>query len=203
MEKRKLLAFAALALVAGLVCLFWQGPATFSPAAYENPAPKAAPLATPPTLPVPRLQVTDVRDPSQVRVAESVSGGIHLLPESREIVAELNQPTQPPDHDIEIVENLLATYRTIFGSIPPGGLNREIIAALRGANPRKLAILPPDFSALSPSGELLDRWGTPFLFHPVSDAILEVMSAGPDQALWTPDDVGKITPAGPSSSDRF
>lgn len=125
------------------------------------------------------------------------------MPESREIVAELNQPTQTADHDIEIVENLLATYRTIFGSNPPGGLNREIIAALRGANPRKLAILPPDFSALSPSGELLDRWGTPFLFHPVSDAILEVMSAGPDQALWTPDDVGKITPTNASSSDQF
>jgi hypothetical protein len=118
-----------------------------------------------------------------------------LLPESRELVAALNQPEETPEHGLEVVENLLATYRSIFGSNPPGGLNREIIAAMLGENSLKLAILARDMTSLSPSGELLDRWGSPFLFHPVSNDVMEVMSAGPDQALWTPDDVGKITPA--------
>jgi hypothetical protein len=38
------------------------------------------------------------------------------------------------------------------------------------------------------AGELTDRWGTPFFFHQVSKAQMEVRSAGPDRRMWTADD---------------
>jgi hypothetical protein len=144
------------------------------------------------------LTATD--DPARFRAAESLPDGIRLLPESRDLTASLHQPQESPEHDLEVVENLLALYRQIFGRNPPGGDNREIVAAMLGANPGKLAIIPPETASLSPEGDLLDRWGTPFYFHPVSEQVMEVMSAGPDKALWTPDDVGKIEPAGAVSA---
>jgi hypothetical protein len=148
-----------------------------------TPGPAGSPLAVP-------------HDPARVRLAESLPGGIGLLPESRGMVASLHDPREEPETDLAIVENLLALYRGIFGGNPPGGLNREIVAAMLGANDRRLAVIPPDLAALSPEGELLDRWGSPFLFHPVSRDVMEVMSAGPDQTLWTSDDVGRIEPVG-------
>jgi hypothetical protein len=38
-------------------------------------------------------------------------------------------------------------------------------------------------------GELIDRFGTPYDFHPVSSELLEIRSAGPDKILETADDV--------------
>jgi len=201
---RRRLAVALAAIGLGLVALFvWEksSPSVSPPSVLNNPGPNASPPAPAPNLPA-AAPATRI-DPAQVRVATSLPDGISLLPESAELVADLNHPRDAPDHDLEIVENLITTYRGIFGSNPPGGLNTEIVAAMLGANPRKLAIIPRDLAALSPSGELLDRWGTPFLFHPVSDEIMEVMSAGPDQILWTPDDVGKITPANEQSPQEL
>lgn len=137
-------------------------------------------------------------DPARVRFADSLPDGISLLPEGRGMAASLHDPREEPDHDVAIVMNLLALYRQIFGGNPPGGLNREIVAAMLGTNDRRLAIIPPDLAALSPEGELLDRWGSPFFFHPVSREVMEVMSAGPDKTLWTADDVGRIEPVGAS-----
>jgi hypothetical protein len=36
---------------------------------------------------------------------------------------------------------------------------------------------------------LLDRWGTPYYFHPIARNVLGLRSAGPDGKLWTADDV--------------
>jgi hypothetical protein len=35
----------------------------------------------------------------------------------------------------------------------------------------------------------LDRFGTPYFFHPISETRIDVRSAGPDRKLWTEDDV--------------
>ena len=157
----------------------------------------------PSAMATPVLPLAASRDPTQARVAERLPGGIRLLPEAKELTKELNQPDQPPEHDLEVMENLLATYRGIFGQNPPGGLNSEITAALIGANAKQLAVMPPDQAFLNAKGELVDRWGTPFYFHPVSSSVMEVLSAGPDQKLWTPDDVGKLNPAGAETRADF
>ena len=40
-------------------------------------------------------------------------------------------------------------------------------------------------------GQLVDRWGTAYWFHPNSSYQMEIRSAGPDKNLFTADDVVK------------
>jgi len=49
--------------------------------------------------------------------------------------------------------------------------------------------LPEQAPYLDAEGRLVDRWGTPYFFHPVSGEDMEIVSAGPDAELWTDDDV--------------
>lgn len=93
------------------------------------------------------------------------------------------------EDDLQVVGELLRVYSRHMGSVPEGGLNEEIVACLRGKNPKKITFLGSDNAKLNPAGELVDRFGTPYYFHPVSADLIEVRSAGPDQKLWSNDDV--------------
>ncbi len=141
--------------------------------------------------------------PDRAQPAEVAPDGVRLLPGGRELVIELNNRNQPPERDLEILDGVLSEYRRVFGQNPPGGLNAEITAALLGANDRGLAVIPSGLPAVNSAGELVDRWDTPYFFHPVSRTIMEVLSAGPDGRLWTSDDVGKIHPASREVSEEF
>lgn len=140
--------------------------------------------------------VREIKEPGRAQPAEVSVSGVAVLPGSRERLSDFNSQEWPPSHDLEIIEETFATYRQIFGQNPTGGSNSEITASLTGKNEKELAIIPPDFAAINSDGEIIDRWGTPYFFHPVSRQVLEVLSAGPDGLLWTGDDVGSITPAG-------
>ena len=89
--------------------------------------------------------------------------------------------------DLERITIMLRDYRTIAGDNPIGS-NAEIVQALSGDNPRQAKILPEDLPRNS-SGELVDRWGTPYFFHQLSRNSMEIRSAGPDKKMWTSDDV--------------
>ncbi len=91
--------------------------------------------------------------------------------------------------DVAAVGQLLEEYRRVFGAMPVGELNDEIVRRLQGDNPLGIAVLPKDHPALSAEGELLDRWGTPYRFHPESAWVMTVRSAGPDKRMWTSDDI--------------
>ncbi len=95
----------------------------------------------------------------------------------------------PPAREPDIVLNLLVFYRRQFGDFPAGADNRQVVNALRGANPGKLPILPFNHPRLSPGGELLDAWDQPFFFHQISREEVQVRSAGPDRQLFTDDDL--------------
>jgi hypothetical protein len=138
----------------------------------------------------------EIKEPGRARPAEISVFGVAVLPGSQERLSDFNNQESPPSHDLELLEETFATYRQIFGQNPPGGTNLEITAALTGKNEKELAIIPPDFAAINSDGEIIDRWGTPYFFHPVSRQLIEVLSAGPDGLLWTGDDVGSITPVG-------
>ncbi len=102
----------------------------------------------------------------------------------------LNAPGATVRADLRVVAEILDTFRTNFprdGN--PVGTNAEITAVLIGKNKLRLALIPPDHPAVSRStGELLDRWGTPFFFHAESGTRMTITSAGPDKKLHTPDD---------------
>ena len=71
----------------------------------------------------------------------------------------------------------------------PLGANEEIAVALRGKNRARLRSLPDSHRAFNATGQLVDRWGTPLYFHAQSRDRLEIRSAGPDQKMWTADDL--------------
>ncbi|MEP4078337.1 hypothetical protein [Haloferula sp.] len=101
----------------------------------------------------------------------------------------LNDPNATVEEDLQIVGELLRIYSRHIGVGPEGGLNDEIVACFLGKNPKKITFLGADNAKLNEAGELLDRYGTPYYFHPVSAEQIEVRSAGPDQKLWSNDDV--------------
>ena len=89
--------------------------------------------------------------------------------------------------DLQRITRMLRDYRTIAKDNPIGS-NAEIAEALAGDNPRHAKILPDELPRNS-SGEMVDRWGTPYFFHQLSRNSMEIRSAGPDRKMWTSDDV--------------
>lgn len=122
-----------------------------------------------------------------------------------EVVSGGDQGTRPARNetaldDVEAVNQLLQEFRRVFGAMPVGELNDEIVRRLQGENPRGIAVLPKSHPAISSEGELLDRWGTPYRFHPESYWHMTVRSAGPDKRMWTNDDI-LSTLDGPSAAE--
>ncbi len=119
------------------------------------------------------------------------SSPITALPVT-ETAATLNSAETLPADDLSTLDLLFAEFRKNHGGNPVGE-NEEITAALLGKNPKHLAYLPESGSFLDGSGKLIDRWGTPYVFHSLSASRTEIRSAGPDRELWTGDDV-TLTP---------
>ena len=85
------------------------------------------------------------------------------------------------------VDQVILFYRRAFGENPVGQ-NEDITAAILGENSSHAAFLPSGSPAIK-DGKLLDAWGTPYWFHPVSGTHMEIRSAGPDRELFTDDDL--------------
>ncbi|MDB4266410.1 hypothetical protein N9889_02205 [bacterium] len=94
-----------------------------------------------------------------------------------------------PSADLHLIEQLLSQYRLVYQENPVGTDNAEIIAQLLGGNPKNVFFLDPNLSALNEHGELLDRWGSPFVFHSLKADLMDIRSPGPDRELWTKDDL--------------
>jgi hypothetical protein len=92
------------------------------------------------------------------------------------------------DEDLGTLELVIAEFARSNGGNPVGE-NVEIAAALLGNNPKRLAYLPSKGPFLDASGQLIDRWGTPYFFHQLSATQTEIMSAGPDRLFNTSDDL--------------
>lgn len=103
----------------------------------------------------------------------------------------INQTTNTPQRDLEIIDTLLFQTRQALKNLArkPMGTNAEFTAVLTGDNDLNLAAIPPNHPAINSNGELVDRWGTPLHFHPISSSETTLRSAGPDQKLFTNDDL--------------
>ncbi|MDQ8189468.1 hypothetical protein [Roseibacillus persicicus] len=123
-------------------------------------------------------------DPRITRLAD----GRTVLNASADQAKQLYQDADP-QRDLEIVADILTHYLQVFREKPFGSENTEILAQLLGENPKRIAFLSPDSPALSSQNELLDRWGSPFIFHPLTTEAMDIRSVGPDQILWTDDDL--------------
>jgi hypothetical protein len=124
-----------------------------------------------------------------VKSAPAPTNASAPFPDAFPEIAQLNSPTTSVRDDLILLSNVFASWQTFFprdGN--PWGDNRDITAALSGKNARNVALIPPNHPAISPDGELLDRWGTPLLFHQLSGTAMELRSAGPDRIFYTADD---------------
>ena len=124
--------------------------------------------------------------PSDERLNRLANGAVEYKPAlatSRAITAD----TQPHEALIHI-EQLLSHYRFAYQENPVGVENFEITEQLLGKNPKQIIFIASDSPALR-GNELIDQWGTPYFFHALSGQEMDIRSAGPDQTLWTEDDV--------------
>ncbi|MES2598130.1 MAG: hypothetical protein V4662_22540 [Verrucomicrobiota bacterium] len=122
-------------------------------------------------------------------VLQADAQGRVQLQELVEISRQLNAPDSTIEHDFEVLELLLDAFRQTNGGAPPiSGENVEVVAQLRGQNAAKVAYMAPDHPAIDDGGRLLDRWGTPFFFHPLRRDLWQIRSAGKDHELFTSDD---------------
>jgi len=99
-----------------------------------------------------------------------------------------------------LLMEIFNSYRSRFGAFPSGEDNPQIMNALMGANPARLPIFPLSHPRLSETGALLDAWKSPFFFHLISSAQLEIRSAGPDREIYTDDDI--VVSNRPDEDDR-
>ena len=113
-------------------------------------------------------------------------GRVEFLP-ALEISRNIHRE-QHPEETMAHIESVLGLYRFAFGGNPVGVENFEITEQLLGKNPQNAVFIAPDSEALR-GNELIDRWGTPYMFHALSGTEMEIRSAGPDRKLWTEDDV--------------
>lgn len=145
-----------------------QGPETPPPAPDLEPEPELPPPVTPP--------------PRAISIA-----AVEELPAG----PETSGPNSglPPATLLENMRGVVRQYYLRFHENPVGN-NLEITEALSGANSKQVVFLQPDDGMrVNTSGELVDNWGTPFFFHSLSRSEMEIRSAGPDQKLWTADDL--------------
>jgi len=144
-----------------------RGPASESRAAVTLPDSSPAPA--------------DSRPPSQAEIAQSGSP----------LAEDLGAPGRTAADDVETVRQIFGQYTTALQrrSGPPIGDNHDLVRVLSGANPLRLAALPPGHPLIDVEGRLLDRWGTPYHIHPLGATIISVRSAGPDRRLFTVDDL--------------
>lgn len=66
--------------------------------------------------------------------------------------------------------------------------NEDLVLFLKGENPHRAKFLNDPSPALNQNGQLIDRWGSPIIVHPISRKLLEIRSAGPDKQAYTEDD---------------
>lgn len=178
--KRALIALCSLALIFVAVWL-WRSTRPMD-GVFEASATSAIPRPGQPA----RSGGSLTPDSKSVKAVTTPSAAAEHSP----LAAALNSPRSDIRADLRVVSEIIDTFRSNFPrNGNPVGNNADITAALTGKNKLRLALIPPDHSAINRDGELCDRWGTPFFFHAESANRMEIRSAGPDKKMWTDDDV--------------
>lgn len=107
------------------------------------------------------------------------------------ILRDYANASQPPEHDLTLLSRLMENSLLLLKSAGqrPLSANEDWADLLRGRKSARERFLPDDSVALDAQGRLIDRWGKPLFFHALGGGRYEIRSAGPDQTLWTADDI--------------
>lgn len=112
--------------------------------------------------------------------------GVSYWHPSVKLGGDLHHENETAYRDLEIIDEVLSNYRLVYQENPVGTDNEEFAAALTGENPKKVVFIDP---GLLSDGELLDRYGNPYVFHPLKADVMDLRSLGPDGQPWTGDDI--------------
>jgi hypothetical protein len=148
-----------------------------------------------PAAPAPDDKSANLESTSQATALDA-TGAVPAQPKRPALAARAEPPAGPEVGPgltpVTVMENMRAVFRQYsarFGGNPVGN-NREITAALNGANSKQVVFINPDDGLrINEQGKLIDNWGTPFFFHQLSRTEMEIRSAGPDRKMWTRDDL--------------
>lgn len=201
-NKRIAAVFACALLAVVSLITFWRNSnPPLLPEKIATPAPPTAPSAAlekndAPFLPA---NVTVPKAPPLAINPRPITDAPHFstMQEYRAEQAARTLPPEPlvpppagrtPENEVQRIQGTVRKYRAAFGQNPVGS-NPEITRALAGKNPTGARFLDATGVTLNDASELLDLFGTPYFFHPVSGSIMEIRSAGPDRKLFTADDI--------------
>jgi hypothetical protein len=205
-NKRNSAVLACALLLAVLLISFWRSSDTGSVSLKmaASSAPSDATLTVPeradaPPPPPPPAKATATKaapgaaNPRPITDAPHFSTMLEYRAEQAARPLPPESPVPPPagrtpENEVQRIQGTVRRYRAAFGQNPVGS-NPEITRTLAGKNPSGAKFLDPSAITLNDKGEMLDDWGVPYFFHPVSGSIMEIRSAGPDGRLFTPDDV--------------
>ena len=107
------------------------------------------------------------------------------------LLAGYGDPSTPPIEDLKKIHRVVTGYFSVIkdaSRFPIGG-NEDLSAALRGENANREVFINTGSPALSESGFLIDRWGSPLIVHPEAWKQIELRSAGPDRIPYNHDDL--------------
>lgn len=97
----------------------------------------------------------------------------------------------PPENDLTLMSRLMDNSLLLLKSAAnrPLSANEDWADLFRGKNGAREEFLSAQHVALNDKGQLVDRWQTPLFLHALGGGRYELRSAGPDQRLWTLDDI--------------
>ena len=101
----------------------------------------------------------------------------------------LNAADSTPESDLVVLSEMFEYYCLGNDGQVPTGTNQEITLAFIQKDSLGLSFIGSDHTSISLSGELVDRWGSPYYFHAQSGQQMNIRSSGPDQLLHTTDDL--------------
>jgi hypothetical protein len=175
---------AILLLIAGAVFLFVKSTRVVvtelprSTNQTENPQ-NVAPVSSPAS----RSNSPETTAPISVQPENLAAKATQVVPNSSPDAGP------PPETVLQNVQRAIRKYSDMFGGNPTG-TNPEITGQLSGNNPRHMNFITAQAGMrVNADGDLVDPWGTPYFFHQLSGAEMEIHSAGPDKTMWTPDDL--------------
>ncbi len=107
------------------------------------------------------------------------------------MLADYGKPGQSPQQDLTLIARVISGFLTIDKQAVnrPLSANEEWSAALRGLRPGTESWISESSPAFDARHLLVDRWGTPLVFHALGGKRWEIRSAGPDRQPWTEDDL--------------
>lgn len=173
--RRKATLLIILALIASgafLAISFWKSPA-IAPSATERQPPSEPQFSQPP-----------VELEPQVPAPSNLTLGDRLLSNYGNSSLSLKE-------DLTLFKNFTSNVFLLVKQRDSRhyATNQDLAEFLLGKRGQSEPYLSSDSPVLNPAGQLVDRYGSPLIIHPLSQDRFEIRSAGLDKVPYTEDDL--------------